>query len=1101
MLKKGLAISLSVCILFSTTQAAQSSVAAAEVNLKLNAARADVGASYIAYAKPPAPSQPADTPTLPIEVFNGLDSTGANTVTLANGTGVGGAIREVTVTVPNASAVTKLWLQMYSLSYQNKASVQINNNAWVTLNNTTTQVLGSGQYYGGIGGAYRTLKLALDVPAGAVVNGSNVIRFRFNKTDGESMGFRVINFNFLDASDQRVLPNPPIPLDDPNTWQPPSSNPADIAEGEALWRRRNFMVGSPRVEDVGVFKAGCADCHAQSGYDLKYFNFSNASVIERAKFHGLTQTQGEKIASFIRTRPFANPGRAWNPPYQPGPGLEAKPIVEWAAGAGVDAVLDDDAEILNYLPGKGANPNLFIEGARMKNINVRDIPIALELPDWNHWLPKAHPMDSMGEAAFFGSPNYLYYDTIRKGLSEQLDDPDQPGAKMTKDKYIYTQLRRDLDEWAYYWAPNSKSGAFAALGSTDGISWTHQQVKEQYAATIWSASKLFELMHEFNLEGLGRQLYGLQGESRQWLNNRHVFNFSPHLLLMTHAFPVTGDAKPELINFYFANAWYWLQIILSPGARNAVSGGIDTNDWDYTADVMTNLEAESGHAEPVRAAVLALKGMDAADNGYGPEGRDKGGLNGPYWGWDLRDNTAQLANAWSPGRWSSVPNSQTVLSTIYQEWLEKSATFNETQWRKVLVPRDVAANLSAPPYTYTINNFNNPIPDQEDAAMFLDYHIRHAQGKLKLDAAIPNAMADLGALLWPNNPWASLKAQSGAAPTGLTTTVGVEQVALTWLPAPSATSYNVKRSETPTGVFLSVGLFVTQTQFVDRDLQAGQAYHYVVSANTGNAESLDSAIVAAMPITGLVGYWSFDGTAGVAPLAGSTPDQSITRNPTQLIGAVTTTVGHTGSAVSLSGQGYVATERDLRWLSADFTLAAWIKTTATGDDNLTHAPALAGNVGEAMDTPLNEGTAKWRYDKTGNRFLIVGGLDSTGKIGLSLGTEISAVVKSGKPINDGAWHHVALMRDRTSGQVKVYVDGALSVSGTLATGMLYQRTFSLGRPENPTPANYWQGGLDEVRIYDRPLTDVEVARLYRDKDISEPPVPTKKFVYLPLLTK
>ncbi len=1076
----------------------------------------------IGYGAPASPiklSAAADTPMLPIEVFNGIDATGANTVTLANGTGVGGAVRAVTVTVANAGSVAKLWLQMYSLSYQNKASVQINNSSWVTLNNTTTQVLGSGGVYGGIGGAFRTIKLTVAVPAGSVSNGPNVIRFKFNKTDGESMGFRVINFNFLDASDARLLPNPPLPVEDPATWQPPSSAPADIAEGETLWRKRNFMVGSPRSEDVAVFKAGCADCHAQSGYDLKYFNFSNASIIERSKFHGLTQTQGEKIASFIRTRPFASPGRPWNPPYQPGPGLEAKPIVDWAAGAGVDFVLDSDTEIVNYLPGGGMNPNLFVDGARFKNFNVRDIPVAIELPDWNHWLPRAHPMDSMGEADFLSSPNYLYYDAIRKGLLGELDDPDAPGSKMSRDKYIYTKLRRDLDEWAYYWDNSSMSNAFRALGPATGQPWTKKQVKEQYAATIWGASKLFELMHEFGLEGLGRPLYGLQGESRQWLNNRHVFNLSPHLLNMTHAFPVSGDAKPELINFYFANAWYWLQILLSPGARNAVTGGIDTNDWDYTADVMGNLELETGRRDEVRSALLALKGMDAADNGYAPNGRDRGGLDGPYWGWDLRDNTSQLVSAWKPGYWLTVPNSQTVLSTIYQMWLEKSATFTEADWRKSLVPREVAFNLAAPPYTYTIgvhttdgSTFENPQPAQEDAATFLDYHIRHVKNELRLPKAIPNAMADFGKLLWPFNPWETLKVQSGAAPTGLTATVNVENIALSWSPLVNATSYNIKRSEALTGVFMSVGLFVTQTQFVDRDLQASRAYHYAVSANMGDEETTNSGIVSATPITGLVGYWSFDGAAGLAPLAGGVQDQSITQNPTQWVGSVTATVGHTGSGVSLGGQGFIATERNLRWLSQDFTLAAWVKTTVTGDDNLTRAPALAGNVGEAMDNPFDPDKSKVqrRYEKVGNRFLVVGGLDSAGKIGLSLGTDISVSVKSAQAINDGAWHHVALMRDMTSGRVKVFVDGKISMSGTLATGLLYQRAFSLGRLENPYLASYWQGGLDEVRIYDRPLTDDEVWRLYNDKAIDEPPPtptptptppPPKKKIYLPVVVK
>jgi hypothetical protein len=53
-------------------------------------------------------------------------------------------------------------------------------------------------------------------------------------------------------------------------------------------------------------------------------------------FHGLSELQGRQIASYIRTANTPNPGRPWNPPYQPGPSLDAQPVVNWAAGAGVD---------------------------------------------------------------------------------------------------------------------------------------------------------------------------------------------------------------------------------------------------------------------------------------------------------------------------------------------------------------------------------------------------------------------------------------------------------------------------------------------------------------------------------------------------------------------------------------------------------------------------------------------------------------------------------------------------------------------------------------------------------------------------------------------
>ena len=116
--------------------------------------------------------------------------------------------------------------------------------------------------------------------------------------------------------------------------------------------------------------------------------------------------EGQQIASYIRSLPVPSPGRPWNPPYQPGPGLDRQPVENWAAGAGLAWALDNDSGTLPFI--FGANPQL--DGSALVpritrepfrpdgNLNVREIPISLQLPDWNHWLPQVHPMDAWGPA-------------------------------------------------------------------------------------------------------------------------------------------------------------------------------------------------------------------------------------------------------------------------------------------------------------------------------------------------------------------------------------------------------------------------------------------------------------------------------------------------------------------------------------------------------------------------------------------------------------------------------------------------------------------------------------------------------------------------------
>jgi hypothetical protein len=129
---------------------------------------------------------------------------------------------------------------------------------------------------------------------------------------------------------------------------------ASIRAGRDLWHNATLTASS--LPTSPKIKAHCADCHAEDGRDLKYFNFSNYSIVTASVVHGLSTEQGEQIASYIRSLPFPNPGRPWNPPYQPRPGLDEQAITSWAAGAGLRWVLERDIDGLPYLFGQSGVP-------------------------------------------------------------------------------------------------------------------------------------------------------------------------------------------------------------------------------------------------------------------------------------------------------------------------------------------------------------------------------------------------------------------------------------------------------------------------------------------------------------------------------------------------------------------------------------------------------------------------------------------------------------------------------------------------------------------------------------------------------------------------
>ena len=347
-------------------------------------------------------------------------ATVGTTVTLPVETvGENGTTSSVTVEVPagRAREVRSLWMEIHGLSYADMASVQVNASAWFSLNNSTVVVAEPGKSYGGIGGGFSTLKVTLALPADAVVDGANTIRFRFNQTDGVASGFRVVAFNLLTADSSKVLEPDAFTQEDPDTWTAPLPDPDSLRAGEQLWRSAQLTASS--IPNAPPIHARCSDCHAHDGRDLKYFAFSNASIVARSRFHGLSDLQGRQIASYIRSLPVPSPGRPWNPPYQPGPGLDAQPIANWSAGAGLSWALDSDSASLRFIfapsgdftgrsardvvanaPDWSALVPLISHGAFRPdgNLNPREIPISLQLPDWNHWLPRVHPLDAWGPA-------------------------------------------------------------------------------------------------------------------------------------------------------------------------------------------------------------------------------------------------------------------------------------------------------------------------------------------------------------------------------------------------------------------------------------------------------------------------------------------------------------------------------------------------------------------------------------------------------------------------------------------------------------------------------------------------------------------------------
>jgi len=126
-----------------------------------------------------------------------------------------------------------------------------------------------------------------------------------------------------------------------------------------------------------------------------------------------------------------------------------------------------------------------------------------------------------------------------------------------------------------------------------------------------------------------------------------------------------------------------------------------------------------------------------------------------------------------------------------------------------------------------------------------------------------------------------------------------------------------------------------------------------------------------------------------------------------------------------------------------------------------------------VDGEVNGGGADWGTAIVNGKFVL--GVGSTGG---------DTTIASSVNINDDTWHHVAATRDNTSGAMAVYVDGVLRGSGTGPTGSrTYPPSLRIGSLQ--TGNNFFNGTLDDVRLYDRILTVSEIAGL-----VAPPAAPT-----------
>jgi hypothetical protein len=230
----------------------------------------------------------------------------------------------------------------------------------------------------------------------------------------------------------------------------------------------------------------------------------------------------------------------------------------------------------------------------------------------------------------------------------------------------------------------------------------------------------------------------------------------------------------------------------------------------------------------------------------------------------------------------------------------------------------------------------------------------------------------------------------------------------------------------------------------------GTATHLSSSPKVGPTTSCTAGLSC-----GLVGYWTFDGkdTPWSSPTAGTALDKSGNGNTGTLTNmnlATAPVQGKIGQALKFDGSsGYVSVGSGLVPTNSDFTVSGWV---------------FGGEAGQAIFSQGYDGVNDWglnfRIDTCD--FVVSGSLYRV------LYTSPSATT----------WHHYVCQRNNNI--MSVYVDGILQNSTTQAGSLRSSGSNYIGARRNSVSVkdSYFNGSIDDVRIYNRALSAGEVKQLY-----------------------
>jgi hypothetical protein len=216
---------------------------------------------------------------------------------------------------------------------------------------------------------------------------------------------------------------------------------------------------------------------------------------------------------------------------------------------------------------------------------------------------------------------------------------------------------------------------------------------------------------------------------------------------------------------------------------------------------------------------------------------------------------------------------------------------------------------------------------------------------------------------------------------------------------------------------------------------------------------------------GLVGYWTFDEGNGT-----TTKDLSGYGNDGTLVNGPTWTTGKVGGALSFDGSDDYVNIVDFPNtfnFNGPFSISVWIKQNSSSGFR-----DIISNYRQYLN-PTNHGM-----------FLEIGTADKLRFVYRNNGTNVFDFQQT-TSISIGTWQHVVAVYNPSlpSANAKVYLNGLqMSVTANAnSTFSITGRPLVIGSIDAGAEGfgRYWNGLIDDVRIYNRALSDAEIKALYQ----------------------